>query len=174
MKRYFLTRSMREKALLVAFVSLASLAWLLSAFGRSRVMVQEAQSVAATGRDMNEWIKNRATIEAQAASATAQLDPARTLNGARLIGELNALAGQAGLTPEVSGQQRTEPTAQFAFHSAQVSFRRADVAALVKFYEEVSKRSPYIGLDQVSLAVDRGAPGTVNATFRVVAAELRR
>jgi hypothetical protein len=173
MKRYFLTRSMREKALLVAFVSLASLAWLLSAFGRSRVMVQDARSVAAEAEETKLWLGNQAAIEAQAASATAQLDAARTLNGARLIGELNALAGQAGLAPEVGGQ-RSERTTQFSFHTAQVSFRRADIASLVRFYEDISRRSPYIGLEQVSLAIDRGAPGTVNATFRVVATELQR
>jgi hypothetical protein len=73
----------------------------------------------------------------------------------------------------VSGQ-RTERTTQFAFHSAQVNFRRVELAALVRFYEDVAKRSPYVGLEQVSITVDRGAPGTLNATFRVVAAELQR
>ncbi|MBA4137910.1 MAG: general secretion pathway protein GspM [Opitutus sp.] len=164
---------MREKALLVAFVSMASLAWLISAIGRGRIMAQEARSAAVAGEEQQQWLSNKADIEAKAASATAQLDAAKTLNGARLIGELNSLAGQAGLAPEVSGQ-RTERTTQFAFHSAQISFRRADMGALVRFYEEIAKRSPYIGLEQVSLAIDRGAPGTVNATFRVVAAELQR
>lgn len=173
MKRYFFTRSMREKALLVAFVSMAALAWLISAFGRSRVMAQEWRSTQVAGEEQRQWLSNQADIEAKAAAATAQLDPARTLNGARLIGELNSLAGHAGLSPEVSGQ-RTERTTQFAFHSAQISFRRAEIGPLVRFYEEISQRSPYIGLEQVSLAVDRGAPGTVNATFRVVAAELQR
>jgi hypothetical protein len=173
MKRYFLTRSMREKALLVAFVSLASLAWLLSAVGRTRVAVQDARSLAAEAEETRLWLGNKTAIEAQAAKATAQLDPARTLNGARLVGELNALASQAGLAPEVSGL-RSERTTQFSFHSVQVSFRRADLGALVKFYEEVSRRSPYIALEQLSLATDRGAPGSLNATFRVFATELQR
>lgn len=173
MKRYFFTRSAREKALVLAFVVLASLAWLLSAVGRTRVFVTEWRSVAAAGAEQQLWLANQAAIEAQAAKATAQLDPTRTLNGARLIGELNTLSSAAGLSPEVSGQ-RSEPTAQFSFHSAQVSFRRADMGSLVRFYEEVAKRSPYIGLEQVSLAIDRGAPGAVNASFRVVATELKR
>ncbi len=172
MKRAFLVRSLREKALVVAFVVMASLAWLISTLGRSRVLVQEWRSVVVAGTEQQMWLANKAQIEAQAARSTGQLDAARTLNGARLIGELNALAGQAGLAPEVSGQ-RTERTTQFAFHTAQVSFRRADLASLVRFYEEISQRSPYIGLEQVSLAIDRGAPGTVNASFRVVAAELQ-
>lgn len=172
MKRFFLTRSLREKALLVLFVVLGAAIWLLSAAGRGRVLVQEARSAAAARAEQDLWLGNRTTIEEQTARATAQLDPAHTLNVARLLGELSAQAAQAGLSPEISGQ-RTERTSQFSFHSAQVTFRRADMAALVKFYEEVSKRSPYVGLEQVSLAIDRGAPGTINATFRVVAAELK-
>ncbi|MBA3848732.1 MAG: general secretion pathway protein GspM [Opitutus sp.] len=173
MKRHFLTRTLREKVLVTVFIGFASLTWLFSSLGRGRALAQEWRSAAAAGAEQRMWLANQAPIEAQAARSTGQLDAARTLNGARLIGELNALAGQAGLAPEVSGQ-RTERTTQFAFHSAQVSFRRADLASLVRFYEEISKRSPYIGLEQVSLAIDRGAPGTVNATFRVVAAELQR
>lgn len=173
MKAYFLTRSLREKALLVAFVSIAAALWFFSAAGRARVVAQDWRLALAEGREQQMWLGNRAQIEEQAARATAQLDPARTLNGTRLVAEMNSLAQSAGLAAEVSGQ-RTERTSQFAFHSAQVSFRRAELGALVKFYEELSKRSPYVGLEQVSIATDRAAPGTLNASFRVVAAEIQR
>lgn len=173
MKHYFFTRTLREKLLLLTFVGIGSVVWLWAGLGRTVATVQEWRSLAAAGAEQQLWLTNRADIEAKAAAATAQLDPARTLNGTRLVGEMNALAGAAGLSPEVSGQ-RTERTTQFAFHTAQVTFRRADFGALLKFYEELSQRSPYVGLEQVSLAVDRGAPGSLNATFRVVAAELQK
>ncbi len=173
MKQYFLTRSLREKALLLAFIVIGALIWLSSSAGRTKIWVQEWRSVGAARAEQQVWLDNRADIEAQAAGATAQLDPARTLNGTRLVGEMNTLASAAGLAPEVSGQ-RTERTTLFAFHSAQVTFRRADFGALLRFYEELSQRSPYVGLEQVSLAADRSAPGSLNATFRVVAAELQK
>jgi hypothetical protein len=173
MKRFFLTRSTREKGLLVAFVALGAGAWMISGLGRARAVAAEWRSVTIARQEQQEWLRNQPEIEARSAQATAQLDASRTLNGTRLIGELNSLARAAGLAPEVSGQ-RTERTTQFAFHSAQVNFRRVEIAALVRFYEDVAKRSPYVGLEQVSITVDRGAPGTLNATFRVVAAELQR
>jgi putative Ca2+/H+ antiporter (TMEM165/GDT1 family) len=172
-KRFFLTRSHREKVLLAAFTGLAALTWFFSAVGRARVLGMEWRSGATTLAEQQLWLGHQAQIEAKARQATAQLDAARTLNGARLIGELNSLAQAAGLAPEVSGQ-RTERTTQFAFHSAQVTFRRVELGPLVRFYEEVAKRSPYVDLEQVSLVVDRGAPGTLNATFRVVATEIQR
>jgi hypothetical protein len=136
-------------------------------------MWQEQRSLRAEHEIQQMWLANREAIEAHAAEAVHQLDPAQTLNGTRLVGEINALATQAGLSAEVSGQ-RTERTTQFSFHTAQVSFRRVELGALVRFYEALAARSPYVGLEQMTLTVDRGAPGQLNASFRVVAAELAR
>jgi hypothetical protein len=173
MKRFFLTRSLREKTLLVAFVALVTIVWLISASGRTRTRLAEWRSLRTAAEEQKLWLGNRAEIEARAAKATAQLDPAKTLNGTRLVAEMSSLAAQAGLTAEVAGQ-RSERTTQFSFHSAQVSFRRAEMGALVKFYEALSHRSPYVGLEKVRLGTDRSAPGTVTATFDVTAAELQR
>jgi len=171
MKRHFLARSGREKLLLLAFAGIAAVTWLASTAGRVGVLWRERNSLQAEQELQQTWLANRTAIEARAAEAVHRLEPARTLNGTRLVGELNTLATQAGLSAEVSGQ-RTERTDQFAFHSAQVSFRRAELGDLVRFYEALAARSPYLGLEQMSLTVDRGAPGQLNASFRVVAAEL--
>lgn len=173
MKRFFFTRTLREKTLLVAFAALVAIVWLVSAAGRTRTRFADWRSLRTSGEEQRLWLANRADIEARAAKATAQLDAAKTLNGTRLVAEMSTLAAQAGLAAEVSGQH-SEPTTQFTFHSAQVNFRRAEMGALIKFYEALSARSPYVGLEQVSLAIDRAAPGAINATFRVTAAELKR
>ena len=171
MKRFFLGRSGREKILLLAFAGIAAVVWLLGTLGRTRAMWLERNSLQAEQETQRMWLANRPAIEQRAAEAVRRLEPAQTLNGTRLVGELNKLATQAGLSAEVSGQ-RTERTTQFAFHSAQVSFRRVELGALARFYEALSTRSPYVGLEQMTLTVDRGAPGQINASFRVVAAEL--
>ncbi len=171
MKKYFLSRSSREKLLVLALVGVAALAWLFGALGRTRQRWDEWRSLQVERETQQIWLGNQKSIEARAAKAVQQLDPAKTLNGTRLVGELNTLATGAGLNAEVSGQ-RSERTTQFAFHSAQITFRRADMGSLVRFYQALSQRSPYLGLEQVSLTQDRGAPGMINATFRVVAAEL--
>jgi hypothetical protein len=48
------------------------------------------------------------------------------------------------------------------------------MGALIKFYQELSKRSPYIALEQFSLTVDRATPGQLSASFRAVSVELAR
>jgi hypothetical protein len=46
------------------------------------------------------------------------------------------------------------------------------VGALVRFYTGLVERSPYLGAEQLSLQVDRGTPGQLNVSLRVVAVEL--
>lgn len=168
---YFLSRTGREKLLLLALAGTAAIAWLFIAAGRTRQHWDDWRSLSAQREEQQIWLNNRTSIEARAAQAVQQLDPAKTLNGTRLVGELNTLATQAGLNAEVSGQ-RSERTDQFAFHTAQVTFRRVSLASLISFYQALSNRSPYLGIEQVSFSLDRGTQGMINATFRVVAAEL--
>ena len=171
MKRFFLGRSGREQLLLLAFAALLAVAWLLGAIGRARLVAEEWRLVRAEQTTQQLWLDQEAAIMARAAEAVQQLDPAKTLNGPRLVAELNVMANTAGLSADVSGL-RTETAGRFAFHAVQVSFRRVELGALVRFYTELVQRSPYLGTEQLSLQVDRGTPGQLNVTLRVVAAEL--
>jgi hypothetical protein len=171
MKTFFLRRAMREKMLMMAFAGLALVIWAVHLLGRGRSYWNDLQSARAELAAQQVWLQNGPAIDAKAAAATKSLDPTKTLNPTRLVGELNTLASQAGLTADI-GSQRTEITNQFAFHTVQMNFRRVDLAALLRFYEELSKRAPYIGLEQSSLAVDRANPGQLNASFRIGSAEL--
>lgn len=171
MKRFFLRRAPREKFLLLVFTGLALLIWLGRGVGRSRALWSGLRAARAELATQQIWLENRARIEQRAAAAAQSLDPVKTINATRLVGELNALTAQAGLSADI-GSQRTERTDRFAFHSVQVNIRRADLATLLKFYTALSERSPYIGLEQFTLTVDRGNSGQLNATFRVVSVEL--
>lgn len=171
MKTFFLGRALREKILMVLFTALALLIWGSGLLNRGQKRLDDWRSVRIELATQQTWLANRASIDAKAAAATKSLDPKLTLNATRLVGELNAIAGHAGLSADINSQ-RSERTDQFAFHTVQVNFRRVDLAALLKFYGELAQRSPYIGLEQFSLTVDRASPGQLNASFRAVSAEL--
>jgi hypothetical protein len=171
MKRFFLSRSGREQGLLLAFAVLLAAAWLVGAIGRARGAGEIWRLIRAEKTTQQLWLDQEAAIMARAAEAVQQLDPAKTLNGPRLVAELNAMANTAGLSADVSGL-RTETAGRFAFNAVQVTFRRVELGALVRFYTELVQRSPYLGAEQLSLQVDRGTPGHLNVTLRVVAAEL--
>ena len=171
MKTFFLSRVLREKVLLLTFSALALAIWAGQLLGRGGKLWDDWRTTRAEFAAQKIWLQNGPAIDAKAAATTKSLDPAKTLNATKLVGELNTLASAAGLNADISAQ-RTERTSQFAFHTVQVNFRRADLAALLRFYRDLSRRSPYIGLEQFSLAADRGSPGLLNASLRISSAEL--
>lgn len=174
MKAFFLQRALREKWLLVVFAGLALAIWGASTLRRGRGSWTEWHSARQEFDSQQQWIDHADTIAAQAAAATRSLDPAKTLNATRLVGELSNLASSAGLTADIGAQRTDERTDQFAFHTVQVNFRRADLAPLLKFYTELAQRAPYIALEQFSVAADRANPGQLNVSLRIVSVELAK
>ena len=51
---------------------------------------------------------------------------------------------------------------------------KVDWATLKQFYLELSKRSPYIGIEQFSMQVDRANPALLNANFQISSVEISR
>ena len=174
MKSYFLQRALREKMLLVTFAVLALA--ILGSHGvrRATALWRDWRTAQAEFAAQQLWLDHADTIAAQATAATRSLDPVKTLNAARLVGELSDLASQAGLTADIGSQRTEERTDQFSFHTVQVNFRRAGLAPLLRFYSALAARSPYIALEQFSVATDRANPGQLNASLRVVSVELAR
>jgi hypothetical protein len=171
LQHFFRSRIAREKALLLAFAGLALLTLGSHVLGRGRSLWNDWRSARAESATQQVWLDHADEIATRAAAATRSLEPAKTLNATRLVGELSNLAAQAGLTADI-GSQRTERTDQFAFHTVQVNFRRGELPALLRFYAALGERSPYIALEQLSVATDRTNPGQLNASLRIVSVEL--
>lgn len=171
MKRHFLQRSVREKVLLLAFMALVAATWWTNLASRTQAVVAEWRSLLTEREVQRAWFGQSDAIAARAATAMQQLEPARTLNGPRLVAELNAMAAKSGLTAEAAGL-RSETAGRFAFHSVQLSFRRAELAKFVSFYADVTQRSPYLGVERFNLSVDRGATDRLNIMLEMVAPEL--
>ena len=58
-------------------------------------------------------------------------------------------------------------TSQFAYYNSKVTFRRANLAALLNFYDELAKQSPYLNLESITLQTERSAPGVINASLQI-------
>ena len=172
MKSFFLSRALREKVLLAAFAVLAVAIWGGRVIGRTRALWLDWQSARGEFASQQVWLDHAEAITAQATTATRSLEPAKTLNATRLVGELNDLASQAGLTADIGSQRSEAGTNQLTFHTVQVYFRRAELESLLRFYRLLDARTPYIALEQFSVATDRANPGALNVSLRVVAVEL--
>jgi hypothetical protein len=173
LRAFFLTRLLREKLLLVAFVALGVLLWLSSFSKRAGRVVQAHRTITTELTQQQQWLANREAIESGAVQAVKNLDPARTLDDTRLVGDLSALARENKLR-FTNDTPQTEQTGQFAIHTVQITLQRADLEDLRRFYRAITSRSPYMGVEQASLVADRANPNFINAALRVSSVEIIR
>lgn len=173
MNSLLLRRTPRERVLILFFLFAAAVVWLVSASSRLQEKWRESRVTAADLAGQELWLERRATIEERARKAAGSLDAGRTLDSTRLVGEVSAIANELGLAVAVE-PPRTERTEQLAFHTVQVAFRRADLAALVKFYRQLDQRAPYLALEKCLLEVSTRSSGEVDAVFTVFSVEVER
>ena len=173
-RAFFLARLLREKVLLAGFIVLAASVWFSSLSGR---VGREIRAIRSTTLSLNEqklWLSNRETIEASAQAAAGQLDAVRTLDATRLLAEVQAMAGDAGLRGYTSGESKDVSNGHFSVHTLQFNVTKVDWGTLKQFYLALSKRSPYIGIEQYHMQVDRAAPTLLNANFQISSVEISR
>lgn len=172
-KAYFLSRLLREKVLLVAFVAIGLVLWGSAFFKRANRQWRAHRVLTVELAEQKQWLSNQATIEAAASSAVKNLDPSRTLDETRLVGEVSALAREHNLKM-ANDTPQTERSGQFAVHTMLVTIPRAEWQALKNFYAALASRSPYIGVEQLTLSSDRATPTQLNAVIRVTSVEIIR
>lgn len=173
MKTFFFSRLLREKLLLLAFAALVAGVWAASAGERAASWFRAYRQTSAELADQRLWLERKSAIEAEAAAAVGHLDPARSFNAVRLSAELGAVAAAAGLAGNTASEALpTERTAQFAVNSVRYRISRADWEAIKRFYLDLSKRAPYITIEQFTLSADRSNPAQLNALLKVTAVEI--
>jgi len=175
LKAFFLSRLMREKAFLLAFVGIGATIWLSNFAGRASAFARGFRQTTDELANQKKVLDSRQSTEAAAKKAIAQFDPASTYNQPNLIAAVNQLATAADLKNSPIEAFPDTATTQFVMHS--VRFRAivpSDELAfgylkLRKFYLEVCKKSPYIGIEHCSMVVS----GTnITAEFKLSAVEI--
>ncbi|HWA29297.1 MAG TPA: hypothetical protein VG734_26840 [Lacunisphaera sp.] len=170
MKKFFNSKLLRERVLMLVFIGIGVLWW---GSALVRRIGQNSQTWHLLGQEealQREWLGKGATINDRTEKMAKKLDPAKTMNAAQAYAEVSRLT--AGLSAEM-GAQRTDPSENITVHSLNVTLRRVDMAGLIRFYEGISSRAPYLGIEQCAITIDRGSPGLVTAVFRIYSIEAR-
>lgn len=176
-KAYFITRLLREKILLMAFALILVGVWGSSFMTRGGVALRDVRAVSTDLSDQNLWLARKQNIENAARQAIGRLEPGRTLDSTKLLAEVNKIATETGLTSNTTVEDtksEQEPSGQFTVHSLRFTVRKADYGTLVKFYSELQKRTPYIGLEQFTIQADRTNPAQLSAVLKLTSVEVRR
>jgi hypothetical protein len=175
LRAYFLSRALREKLLLVAFVAIGLLWWLSAYSTRANVFWRSYKSDSSRLAEQEQWIRNRTQIEQAMHTAAGKLDPTHTLNANQLATTLQQLANEAGLkNAQLSGTPTTTRSGQFAIHTANYLIRAAEWESLVKFYEALQQRAPYIAVDQFNLTAAANNPAQLTLGLRAESVEVVR
>lgn len=171
MKHLFFSFKPRERLMALAAIVIAAFLWSTSAWSRVRSEWDNWQALESEASIQKGWLSKEASIRAEAATAVQGLDSGHGYDEARLVAEAVAAAKESGLNASTEAP-KTQKAGKFAVHSLQMNCRRADMASVVKFYENISARAPYLAIAQMSLQSDRGNSGTVTMAVQVTAIEL--
>ena len=173
MRAWFDSRNRREQTLLTLFVVMAAIAWLFTSSGHLRARWTGWKSTRIAVAEQKLWLDRQKELEAGATSAVRNLDPAKTMDATKLVATVTSLASGASLQPAID-TPTTQRTPQFAYHTVKVTFRRATLQSLLNFYDELSKQSPYLNLEQIALQTERVGPGMLNATMQISATQITK
>jgi FAD/FMN-containing dehydrogenase len=174
LRAFFLARAFREKALLAGWFVLVAAVWASSLSGRAAHFARRVHQTTSSLNEQQLWLNNRAAIEAQAQAAAGKLEAARTLDAPRLLAEILAIADETGLKSRTSGESKDSALGQFSVHTIQFSVTKVDWATLKEFYLALSKRSPYIGIEEYTMQVDRANPTLLTANFQLSSVEITK
>jgi len=171
MKKWFQARQLREQIFMAVFLTLAALTWLTGGVSRLRHGYDDWRAVRADLSAQQLWLDRRQEIETQSAVAVRNLDPARTLDATRLVATVATLAKAAELSPAID-PPLTQQASVFTHHQVKVSFSKASLPALLKFYDALVRQAPYLNLEQITVQADRADVRALSITLQLSAVQI--
>ena len=171
MKHLFFSLKPRERLMALLGLVMLAFLWSTGAWGRVRGGWDDWQALEVDAKVQKTWLAKEKELRADAAKALQGLDAGKGYDEAKLVAETIAAAKECGLTPNTEAP-KTLKAGRFATHTLQLSCRRAEIANIVKFYQNLAARAPYVALSSLNLQADRGSAGTVSMTAVITALEL--
>lgn len=171
MKALFFGLNARERLMALLALGILAFLWVTAAYGRVSDVWANWTDLEKKAAFHRARFAEEKKIRAEVAVAVQGLDEGRGYDKARLVAEAFAAAKEAGLTPSTEAPT-TVKAGRFAVHSLQMTCRKADMASLVKFYEAIRPRAPYLAMGNLTIQSDRGKEATVTVNIQVTALEL--
>ncbi len=171
MKHFFFSLKPRERFMALAALLVAALLWSTSAWTRVRGGWDDWRALEESALVQKSWLAKEREVRNATALAVQGLDSGHGYDQAKLVAEAVSATNEAGLNANTESPKTTKG-GKFAIHSLQMSCRKADLASVLRFYESVKSRAPYLAIGNLSMTVDRGSAGTVTFKATITALEL--
>jgi hypothetical protein len=171
MKHFFFSLKPRERYMALAAVLVAATIWSTGAWARVRGGWDAWRAFEEDAITQKSWLAKEREIRNATALAVQGLDSGHGYDQAKLVAEAVNATREAGLNANTESP-KTSKAGKFAIHSLQMSCRRAELASVLRFYESVKARAPYLAIGNLSMTVDKGNSGTVTFKATITALEL--
>ena len=171
MKHFFFSLKPRERLMGLAALLVAALLWSTGAWGRVQGGWDAWRQLEADALAQKATLAKEREVRTATAVAVQGLDSGHGYDQAKLVAEAVNATKEAGLNANTESPKTTK-AGKFAVHSLQMSCRKADLASVLRFYESVKARAPYLAIGNLTMTADRGSAGTVTFKATVTALEL--
>ncbi len=171
-RQFFLTRALREKFLLLAFLGIGVLWWFSAYNRRAAVFWREQRATGSQLAVQSQWLKNKSVIEQTAQKTAGRFNAAKTLNGNQLITAVTTVASEVGLKNTTGGSSTVTPSGKFMIHSAEFTIRNVNFDAVRKLDDALQGRAPYLAVERFVLSPLPSNPSDLTANLRVVSVEI--
>ena len=150
MKALFFGLNARERLMALLALGILAFLWVTAAYGRVNDVWANWQDLEKKASFHRARFAEEKKIRADVAIAVQGLDEGRGYDEA----------------------PTTVKAGRFAVHSLQMTCRKADMGSLVKFYEAIRPRAPYLALGNLTIQSDRGKDATITINMQITALEL--
>jgi hypothetical protein len=171
MKHFFFSLKPRERFMALAALLVAATLWSTGAWARVqggwdvwRLLEEDALAQKVTLAKERE-VRNATALAVQGLDSGHGYDPAK------LVAETVNATREAGLSANTDAPKTTK-SGKFAVHSLQFSCRKADIGSILRFYDSVKARAPYLAIGDMVMTTERGSNGTVTFKATLTALEL--
>ena len=171
MKHFFFSLKPRERLMALVALLVAATLWSTTAWSRVRGGWDDWRGLEESALVQKSWLAKEREVRNATALAVQGLDSGRGYDQAKLVAEAVNATKEAGLGANTESPKTTKG-GKFAIHSLQMSCRKADLASVLRFYESVKSRAPYLAVGNLSMTADRGTAGTVTFKATLTALEL--
>ena len=166
--------TVREKLLLLLFLSAGILIWGNSWFKRISAWNLERKNAAAELEVQTTWLEHSDIYTEGLARALERVDPAKTYSSPQLSEKVDSLLRQAALVTQSNMDTvKTREGEIFNDHILRVRLSRISIAQLIKINSLLKEETPYINIQSVRITANRSKPEQLDARFEINSFDLK-
>jgi hypothetical protein len=171
MKHFFFSLKPRERGMALAALLVAAALWSTGAWARVQGGWDAWRQLETDALAQKTTLAKEREVRNATAVAVQGLDSGHGYDPAKLVAEAVNATNEAGLSANTDAPKTTK-AGKFAVHSLQFSCRKADIGSILRFYESVKARAPYLAIGDMVMTTERGGNGTVTFKATLTALEL--